>query len=85
MVVIIPSSTSVAATKSNIYTKISSSASPDGTTSKCNHYPITFQNADHSVTLTASTESTRKLWLDKISEYQAKYCQQCNSHIESDK
>jgi glutamate racemase len=90
VIVIIPLSTTVSASKSNIYTKISSSTFtntiPDSSTLKCLHYPITFQNIDQSlsITLIASTESIRKLWLDKIKKYQTKYCQQDNM-IESDK
>ncbi|KAI9487767.1 MAG: hypothetical protein EXX96DRAFT_554588 [Benjaminiella poitrasii] len=70
LVVMIPS------IKSNIYSKMSPSTSAFSETA--NGFPITFRdtvNAALSISLIASTESIRKLWLDKIREEQQKHSQ----------
>ncbi|GAA5812901.1 hypothetical protein MFLAVUS_006362 [Mucor flavus] len=64
---IIPSpSSNKSFTTSNIYNKISSS--PTTTTLASVGYPITFHHVEDSITLTTASESTRKLWIDKINE-----------------
>lgn len=81
MIVVIPS-TSINKRKSNIYNKISNNSfhtipSPSlvtHTESNLSGFPITFHHkytvseSSFSVTLATTSESTRKLWLDKINE-----------------
>lgn len=61
---IIPSPSSTKSfTTSTIYDKIA--PSPPTAVG----YPITFHHLEESITLVTETESTRKLWMDKINDH----------------